>query len=195
MKNMAKKYEFKPDKPQTGILSKLFLTQKQRKALLKWALYGLTLLVLSVLQDVILCRFRLFGATTELVPCGIFLICVLEGMEAGSVFSLCASCAYLFSGTAAGYYSIVFITALGVGVTWFRQSFLRKGFSAAMLCTAAAMIVYELLVFFIGLFLGMTTLGRFGAFFLTAVMSLAAAPILYPIVNAISTIGGEAWKE
>ena len=192
---MAKKYEFKPDKPQTGILSKLFLTQKQRETLLKWMLYSLVLLVLSVLQDVILCRFRLFGATTELVPCGIFLICLLEGLEKGSVFSLCASCLYLFSGSAAGYYSIIFITALGVGVTWFRQSYLRKGFSAAMLCTAAAMLVYELAVFAIGLFLSMTTLGRIGSFCLTAVMTLVAAPVLYPVVNAISTIGGEAWKE
>ena len=161
---MARKYEFKPDKPQNGFFSKLFLTQKQRRSVLKWALYSLVLLVLSVLQDVLLCRFRLFGATTELVICGIFLICVMEGMEKGSVFCLCAGCVYLFSGTAAGYYSIVLIPALGVAVTWFRQSFLRKGFSAAMLCTAVATTVYEILVFAIGLFLGMTTAGHIGTF-------------------------------
>ena len=192
---MAKKYEFKPDKPQNGLLSKLFLTQKQRQSLLKWALYALVLLALSVLQDVLFCRFHLFGATTELVPCGIFLICVMEGMEKGSVFSLCASCVYLFSGTAAGYYSIILITALGVAVTWFRQSFLQKGFIAAMLCTAVAVTVYELAVFGIGLFLSMTTAGHIATFSLTAAMTLLAAPILYPIVKSIGAIGGEAWKE
>lgn len=192
---MAKKYEFKPDKPRSGLVSKLFLTQKQRKAVLKWVLYSLVLLALSVLQDVILCRFRLFGATTELVPCGIFLICLAEGLERGCIFSLVASCVYLFSGSAAGNYSIVFITALCVGVTFFRQSYLRKGFSATMLCTAAAMLVYELAVFAIGLFFSLTTFDRIGAFCLTALMTLLSAPILYPIVNAISTIGGEAWKE
>ena len=192
---MAKKYEFMPDKPQNSLLSKLFLTQKQRRSALKWALYSLVLLVLSVLQDVLLCRFHLFGATTELVPCGIFLICVMEGMEKGSVFSLCASCVYLFSGTAAGYYSIILITALGVAVTWFRQSFLQKGFIAAMLCTAAAVTVYELAVFGIGLFLSMTTAGHIATFALTAAMTLLAAPILYPIVKSIGAIGGEAWKE
>ena len=192
---MARRNEFKPDKPQNGFFSKLFLTQKQRRSVLKWALYSLVLLVLSVLQDVLLCRFRLFGATTELVICGIFLICVMEGMEKGSVFCLCAGCVYLFSGTAAGYYSIVLIPALGVAVTWFRQSFLRKGFSAAMLCTAVATTVYEILVFAIGLFLGMTTAGHIGTFALTAAMTLLAAPVLYPIVKSIGTIGGEAWKE
>ncbi len=195
MRSMAKKYEFKPDKPVSGVFSKLFLTKKQRKSVLKWSLYSLVLLVLSVLQDVLLCRFRLFGATTELVPCGIFLICLAEGLERGCVFSLCASCIYLFSGTAAGNYSIVFITALSVFVTYFRQSFLQKGFSAAMLCTAAAMILYESAVFFIGLFLSLTTFGRIGTHLLTALLTLIAAPALYPVIEKISAIGGEAWKE
>ena len=114
---MARKYEFKPDKPRLGWLDTLVLTQKQRRSLLKWLLYGLVLLVLSILQDVLLSRLRLWGGTTELVPCGIFLICVLEGMERGSVFSLVASLLYLFSGSAAGAYSVVFITVVAVLVT------------------------------------------------------------------------------
>lgn len=192
---MAKKNEFKPDKPRGGLLSKLYMTQKQRKALLKWSLYALALLVLSVLQDVILARVRIFGATTDLVPCGIFLICVLEGMERGSVFCLVASLVYLFSGTAPGPYSIVFITFLGIGVAFFRQSFLQKGFSAAMLCTVTAVIVYELAVFAIGLFLGLTTGGRFGVFCVTGVLSALAAPALYPVLKSVGTIGGDTWKE
>ena len=192
---MAKKYEFKPDRPRSGFWSKLVLTRQQRRSVLRWGLYALVLLVLSILQDVILCRFRLFGATTELVPCAIFLICLTEGLEKGCVFSLIASCLYLFSGTAAGPYSIVFITGLSVGVTMFRQAVLQRSFSATMLCTAVAMIVYELAVFCIGLFLSLTTFGRIGTFLLTAVMSLLFVPVLYKVVTAISTIGGESWKE
>jgi hypothetical protein len=192
---MAGKYEFRPDRPQSGLLSHLILTQKQRRSLLKWVLYTLVLLVLSILQDVLLCRFRLFGATTELVPCGIFLICVMEGLDRGSVFCLCAACIYFFSGSAAGIYSIVFITALGVGVCLFRQSYLQKSFSATMLCVVIAMLFYELAVFFIGLFLGLTTFPRIGSFLLTAIMTLVAAPVLYPVANLIGAIGGEAWKE
>ena len=192
---MAGKYEFKPDKPQSGVLSHLVLTKKQRRSVLKWTLYALLLLVLSVLQDVLLSRFRLFGATTELVPCGIFLICVLEGAEKGSVFCLCSACFYLFSGSAAGYHSIVFITALGIGVTLFRQSYLKKTFAATVLCVAAAMLAYELAIFFISLFLGMTTFGRIGTHCLTAILSLIPVPVLYRLANAIGTIGGDAWKE
>ena len=192
---MAKKYEFKPDRTGTNFISKLYLTQKQRMALLKWVLYSLVLLLLSVLQDVILCRFHLFGATTELVPCGIFLICILEGTERGSVFALVASMLYLFSGTAPGVYSMVFITALGIFAAMFRQSYLQNGFSATMLCTGIATFMYEICVFAIGLFLGLTVGRRFGGFCITAAMSLIAAPALYPVLRLIGTIGGESWKE
>ena len=192
---MAKKYEFKPDKPRLGFFSKLFLTQKQRKTLFKWLLYALVLLGLSVAQDVLLCRVRIFGATTELVPCGIILICLAEGLESGSVFALIASSLYLFSGTAAGYYSIPFITVLAVAVTFFRQAYLRKGFFAAMICTVFAVTVYEMLVFLVGAFLGITTLSRFGGFLLTALMTNVFAPALYPLVRAVSAIGGQEWKE
>lgn len=192
---MAKRNEFKADKPRSGFVSKLFLTQQQRSILFKWVLYAVVLIVLSVIQDVLLSRGRLFGATTELVPVAIFLICLAEGVERGSIFSLVASCLYLFSGTAAGYYSIVILTAAAIGVTLFRQSYLQKGFAASMLCTAGAMLGYVFCIFCIGLFLEKTTGSRIVSHFLSAVYSLLAAPILYPIVTGISAIGGEAWKE
>ena len=185
---MARQMDFKPDKPRSGALSKLFLTKQQRRSLLKWGLYVLVLLILSVLQDVFLCRIRLFGATTELVIVGIFLVCLAEGVEKGSVFSLVAALLYMFSGTAAGYYSIVFITGLSIAVTLFRQSYLQKNFAAAMLCTVLAVLTYEMAVFFIGVFLGMTTWTRMLSHFLTGAYSLLFAPALYPVVKAISTI-------
>ena len=192
---MAKKYEFKPDKPRNSWMSKLHLTVLQRKAILKWSLYGLSLLVLSLLQDVILCRFRLFGATTELVPVAIFLICVLTGAERGSLFALISSALYLFSGTAPGPYSMVFITALAIFASMLRQAFLQKGFPAAMLSTALATLLYVLLNFIFGVFLGLTPFNRIIGAAITAGLSLLSAPILYPIFLSIGSIGGEAWKE
>jgi len=192
---MAFKKEFKSDKPHSGFWGKLYLTKKQRKELLKWSMYGVLLLVLSLLQDVVLCRFHLLGATTELVPVGIFLICILEGAESGSIFALASSLLYLFSGTAAGPYSMVMITALAVGVTIFRQAYLQKGLAAATLCAGVAMFVYELLQFLMGLFLGLTLPSRLVGFLITASLSVIAIPILYPIALSIGTIGGETWKE
>lgn len=192
---MAKRNEFKPDKPRSGFLSKLYLTRLQRRGLLKWVLYALVLVGLSVVQDVILCRISVFGATTDLVPAAIFLICILEGLQRGSVFSLIASVAYLFSESSLGPYTIVIITALSVLTAFFRQSYLQAGFSAAALCTAGATLLYELATFCMGLFLSLTTPARIGVFVLTAALSVGVILLLYPAFKAIGRIGGQQWKE
>lgn len=191
---MAKKNEFRPDKPQTSLLSHFVLTQQQQRTALKWGLYGVLLLFVSVVQDVLLSQVRLLGATTELIPCVIFLICIMEGSEKGSIFALVTSLLYLFSGTAPGPYSMVAITFCGVGVSIFRQAYLQESFSSAMLCTAVAMITYVLTNFAFGLFLGLTPLTRFYGFLITAGLSLLAVPVLYPLLKAIGKIGGQLWK-
>ena len=192
---MAKKQEFRPDKPSTSLLSHLILTKKQQKALFKWVFYGLFLVVLSVVQDVLLSRVRLFGATTELIPCAIFLICLIEGTHTGSVFSLIAGLLYLFSGTAPGPYSMVAITFLSIGVCIFRQAYLQESFSSVMLCVAIAMLLYTIVNFAFGLFLGLTRFSRIHGFLITAVLTLLTVPVFYPIVKAINAFGGHSWKE
>ncbi len=192
---MAKNYEFRPDKPQVSWTSKLHLTQLQRQSLLKWTLYALLLLVLSLLQDVVLSRFRLFGATTDLLPCVIILVCIIEGSHRGSLFALISGCLYLFSGSAAGPYCLILLTFLAIFACIFRQGYLQKGFAAAMLCTVFAVILYESAVFFIGYLLGLTILSRWIGFAVTAGLSCLCAPILYPIILSIASIGGDTWKE
>ena len=192
---MAKRPEFRPDKPSTSLLSYFILTRKQQKSLLKWVLYGAMLVLISVVQDVFLSGVRIFGATSELIPCAIFLICILEGTHSGSVFALVAGLLYLFSGTAPGPYSMVAITFYSVGVCIFRQAYLQESFSSACLCTAIAMVLYVLTNFLFGLFLGLTLLPRFFGFIITAALSLLAVPAFYPIFKAIGAFGGYSWKE
>ena len=66
---MAKrKYEFKPYRERGSLLDKLLLTRRQRLILLRWLLVAAVMVVLSLLQDVILCHVDIFGATTVLIP-------------------------------------------------------------------------------------------------------------------------------
>ncbi len=192
---MKKERSFRPDKVGTTVLHKLYISPSQRKTILKWSLYSLVLVFISVIQDVMLSNVRLLGATTELVPCGIFLICILEGAEGGSVFTLLAAWIYLYTGTPAGPYCIVFITMLGIGMSIFRQTYLQRGFGTALLCVGVCMIFYELAVFGIGLFLGQTYGYRILAFLVTALGSVLAVPVLYPVFLRIQAIGGEIWRE
>ncbi len=193
---MAKKnYDFRPDRSGSGLLSRLYLTRLQRLSLLKWLLYSLVVLILSVLQDVLLCRLDLWGATTDLVPCAVLMVCVLEGAEHGSLFCLIAALIYLFSGSSPGYHVLVLLPVLGVGASIFRQSLLRKSFGATVLCSGTALMLYELAIFGVALFLNLTHTGRFSVALITWGLSLAVIPLLYPILVSIGKIGGETWKE
>ena len=193
---MAKrKYDFRPDNLRATLLSKLYLTPKQRLTILRWFLLCILLLTASVLQDVILCRMQLFGATTDLVPCAIILICVILGTDSSCVFVLLSALAYQASGTAPGYYVVPMITILAILLSMFRESFLRKSFSSVMLSAGTAVVLYEMLLFVAGLILGNTRIDRWSVFLVTSLLSLITLPIMYPLVKTIAKIGGETWKE
>ena len=102
---------------------------------------------------------------------------------------------YCFSGSAPGIFAIPLITVIAALMAIFRQAYLQKGFFTMLLCTAFALLFYELGTFFIGVFLGSTILSRLPAFLLGTALTLATVPILYPILLSIGKIGGEIWKE
>ena len=190
-----KKYEFKPDKISLGFFHKIYLTRKQRLTILRWALHGVVLLALSLLQDVILCHLDIFGATTDLVPCAIFLTCLLLGVQSGCLYALISACFFQFSGSGPGYHAIAIITLLCIVGTMLRQSYLRKGFGSCLVCTGICLLTYEFIVFFVGLLLGQTMFIRIGVPLLTGLLTLFSVPLLYHILRAIEKIGGETWKD
>ena len=57
------------------------------------------------------------------------------------------------------------------------------------------MMLYEIILFVIGIFMGRTLWTRFGVFLLTGIMSVLVMLALYPLTKAIGKIGGESWKE
>jgi hypothetical protein len=188
-------YQFKPDKERFSLGKLLHLTVLQRKQVLKWTLYAAVCLVLLVIQDVIMSRVSLRGATTDLVPAAILLITVVSDVYAGSLFSLIASTLFVFSGSAPGPYVIGFITVLGVAAAFFRQSFWRRGFRSNALCAGLALLAYEIAVWGTGIFLSLTYWSRFGVFFLTWLLSYVVMLALYPLIRRIQKIGGETWRE
>lgn len=190
-----RKQDFRPDKTGADFISKLYITKKQRLNLLQWILFSVLLVVLSLLQDVIFCRLRIAGASTDLMAAGILLLCMMLTTDHCAVFAVVASTLYYFSGSAAGPYCILFLTGLGILLNIFRYSYLRKSFFSTLLCAAAALTIYELLVFCTGSFLEYTHLSRLPGFLITAGLSVAATPILYPFFLWIGNIGGDTWKE
>lgn len=190
-----KKYEFRPDRTDSGILSKLYLTKKQRLSLVKWLLLAALVVLLSVVQDVVMSRVSILGSTTDLVSSCILLLCMILEPNQGCVFALIASLFYYFSGTSAGPQVIILLTGIGSVFSIFRRSYLRSSFPATILCAIVAIVVYELLIFALGVFLGSTIGSRFGIFLGCGLLSAAVMLPLYPVARAIAKIGGDAWKE
>lgn len=189
------KPEFKADPAGTGFLKKLYMTRQQRMTLARWGLYIGLLILLLVIQDVIMSRISIFGATTDLVACAILLITVMEGTEVGSVFVLVASALYYFSGSSPGPYSVAMLTIFGIGAAMFRQAFWHRNLSSIVLCAGLAQIVFELATCLMGIFLGLTYWGRIGSFLVTGLLSTLIMIPLYPLINKIGQIGGRTWKE
>ena len=188
-------YEFKPDPKGTNFFKRLYLTKVQQMRLLKWGLYGLLCLFLLVIQDSMLSAFRIFGATTDLAAAIIILIAIHEGMEKGGMFALIASVIFWCSGSAPGPYAIAYITFLTIGASYIRQSLWRRSFGSTGLCTIVIIYVYELAIFGTGIFQGLTIWARLGVFLTTALMSCIVMVPMYPVVRAISKIGGDSWIE
>ena len=140
-------------------------------------------------------RIKLFGATTDLGVAAILLVGLLEGTETGSIFALLASTVYYFSGSAPGAYCVALITVPTMLCGLFRQKYWRRSTGSMLLCSTIAMLVYELGLFGMAFFTGVTHLGRLPYFAKTAVYTIVLMIPLYHLFYRIGTIGGHVWNE
>lgn len=189
------KAEFKPDAEESNLLKMLHLTQAQRDVYLKWGLYIAIIVVLTMIQDVIMSKVTIFGATTDLAVCAILLITVIEGVDVGSIFVLIASCLYYFSGSSPGPASVGLLSFLGIGACLFRQMYWHRNQGSIVLCAGLALMLYELGTFAVGVFSELTRWDRLPFFAITGALSVALMIPLYALINRIGQIGGNTWKE
>lgn len=190
-----KQVDFKPDVMGSGWLNQFHITHVQRDTLLKWGSYVGLAILLCMIQDVIMAKIHIFGATTDLVVSLILLITVMEGVENGSLFVILASMAYYFTGSAPSSWCILLLTFLGIGASIFRQMYLHRGLLSITFCAGIALMAYEVITYGIALFQGLTYWQRIFSFLITGGMSWAFMLALYPLIHKIGTIGGNTWKE
>ena len=188
-------YEFKPDPKGTNFLKRLYMTRLQRMTLLKWGTYIMTGVALLVIQDVIMSGMRISGATTDLPVAFILLVGLYEGLENGSVFTLVASLIYWFSGSAPTPVCVGLLCVLNIFIGLFRQMYWNRSFGSLTLCAGISIMLYEMLLFALGLFQGLTIMDRVGVFALTGAFTCITMLPMYPLVRVISKIGGESWRE
>lgn len=194
-RKLSKQSEFKPDPRQNSLSGLFHVTQLQKQRMLKWTLYVLMGILLLTIQDVIMSRVSIFGATTDLPVVYILLITVIEGVDVGSLFVLFASTIFYFSGSAPGPYCIGLLCAVGIIATLLRQAYLRRTKASIVICAGIALTIYEMGLFVVGIGLGLTRWDRVFSFLITAGYSFGVMVLLYPLINKIGLIGGTTWKE
>lgn len=187
--------EFKPDQLNISPLKMLHFTEVQRDQFVRWFLYIAMCILCLVVQDTIMSRISILGATTDLCVGVMLLIAVIEGSDVGSVFILIAALFYYFSGSAPGPYSVGMLSVMGLAASLFRQQVWHRNANSIILCSGAAVMVYEIGLYGVGLFLGLTRWYRLPRFILTGMLTIAAMIPLYWLVNIIGQIGGNTWKE
>ena len=176
-------------------LWQLHLTQRQRAEILKWVLYGVLTLGVIVAQDVLFSRVKLLGGTVCLPAAVIVLIGLAEGPNAGAVYAVLAGTFWALAGATMGSAGIVLLTLAVLLVGAARLAYFRRGFASLTLCCGLGLAIYTFGIFYMGIFMGYTTIDRCGSFFGSLAGSLAGCPVLYPVVRAIARKGGSQWTE
>lgn len=174
---------------------KLFLTQKQKKSMLRWGLDALVFFLVLLLQNVIFSRITLFGCVINLVPGTILLIGLWSGVESGCIFALCASLFWSFSGWVLGSISIFLLPLAAALLGALRQACFPKNLTSILLCCFIGIVGHEFIRFLAALFLGYTPWGYWYQTLITACFSFLVCPVLYPVVRAIGKIGGPVWSD
>lgn len=187
--------EFKPDARRVSPLKPLRFTHLQWLQTLRWLCYvGICVLCL-VVQDSIMSRVTIFGSTTDLAVAAMLLITVIEGSGVGSVFILVASTIYYFSGSAPGPYCVALLTIFGMCATMFRQMIWHRSRSSIILCAGLAAMAYEIGLYVVGMFMGLTRWYRGPRFLITGALTVVTMIPLYYLIYHIGQIGGYTWKE
>ena len=195
MKFRRNNTDFRPDFRFPDLAQKLYLTPQQQKRYLKWILLSALPLLMLVLQDVLFSRMSLYGGTVDMVPCVLLMTCVILGASESAIFLLVGALVYWLAGSAPGVYVIFLIPLFGTLSAAFRQAYLRKGFRTTLMCTGAALILYESTTFLAALLLGVTQLARWWVMGITTGLTLLTLPLVFALVWGICTIGGDQWKE
>ena len=187
--------DFKPDPKPILWLKSLRLTHLQQLRLLKWVLYVAVIIGALVLQDVIMSRIHILGATTELPVAVILLIAIIEGTEVGSLFALIASVLYYYTGTPANAYCIGLICFPGILCCLLRQMYWHRSRASIILFAGIANMVYAIGIYVVGVYQGLTRWETLPLFALSGVYNVLAMIPIYPLIVKIGLIGGNTWKE
>lgn len=161
---------------------------KYRKTLM-WALYGLLLLAVLVLQDVVFGRVRYFGTKLCLLPVAVACISMHGGAEEGGAFGLAAGTLWCLSGGDGGGMLILLCTVCALGAGYLCDRYLNRNLlSAGMMCLMT-LAVTQTLLFLFKRYIGGTGEEGWTILLRQIGLSMLAFPAVYLPAWAIRKVG------
>lgn len=158
------------------------------KNIIMWALYAALFLLVLLMQTAVFGRTRFFGVKLSLIPVVLVCISICTGHEAGGLFCLIAAFVWHLSGADDGSVAILTMTVCGILAGFVCTQFSRRFLPAMGLCLCT-LLLHEGVVFLLKFYLGAAEGSLLAWVFLSAVLSLPAAPVCYLLSKAIRKVG------
>ena len=153
-----------------------------------WVLYAALFLLVLLLQTAVFGRTRFFGVKLSLIPVVLVCISICTGHEVGGLFCLLAAFVWHLSGADDGSVAILTMTVCGILSGFVCTQFSRRFLPAMGLCLCA-LLLHEGVVFLLKFYLGAAEGALLAWVFLSAALSLPAAPACYLLAKAIRKVG------
>jgi len=120
---------------------------------LKILVYGICLFIIMIIQSTVLNSLAIFGVKPNLVLVFVISVALIRGGTEGAYMGFFAGLTQdLVTGRVIGFYALIGLY-IGLMVGVFNKRLYRENFLVIIFFTFAATIVYELCVFFFGIYL------------------------------------------
>lgn len=164
------------------------MTQR-KKTVTMWALYALFFLAVLLVQDAMLGRVTLWGASLMLVPAAAFAVAVHTGAEEGGLFCLIASIVWALSGAADGGLMILLLTFCGIVCGYLATSVLQSWLiPASALCLVALALTLGI-SYAVHIYLEELAKSGIRVYLLQVGMSLPFVPLFVWVCDRIRKVG------
>jgi len=165
------------------------MNQKYRNIIM-WALYGVLVLMVMLLQTTVFGRVRFFGVKLTLLPVAVVCVAIRSGHEAGGLFGLLTGFLWYALGADDGTMAIVTLTVAGILAGWLCDNLFARRMGSALILALGALVIHEGGLFLIKYYLGSADGALLRWVPITAALSLLACPVLYPLTGLIGKAGG-----
>lgn len=163
--------------------------QERYRNKLMWALYGLLLLMVLVLQDVVFGRARYFGTKISLIPLVIACVAMHGGAEKGGAFGLAAGVVWCLSGGDGGGMLIIFSTVCALAAGYLCDRYLNRNILSAAMMSVLALVLTQTLLFLFKLYMGQTGSEGWMVLAKQLALSMLGFPPVYLLAWAIGKVG------